>query len=66
MPDYLTVAEVYQMQHLLIDRFGGLPGILDKCGASCFFLPRRAITNLLKKNGRADGVLREQPRLPRR
>ena len=29
--NYLTVAEVYQMQHLLIDRFGGgLHGIRDK------------------------------------
>jgi death on curing protein len=30
MADYLTVAEVYRMQHLLIDRFGGLHGIRDK------------------------------------
>ena len=30
MADYLTVAEVYQMQHLLIDRFGGMHGVRDK------------------------------------
>jgi death-on-curing protein len=26
---YLTIAEVYQMQHQLIDMFGGLHGVLD-------------------------------------
>jgi len=31
MADYLTVAEVYQMQYLLIERFGGgLHGVRDK------------------------------------
>jgi|SRR5215468_1591255 len=30
MADYLTVAEVYQMQHLLIERFGGIHGVRDK------------------------------------
>jgi death-on-curing protein len=30
MADYLTVAEVYRMQHRLIDMFGGLHGIRDK------------------------------------
>src|SRR4029077_6125788 len=30
MADYLTVAEVYQMQHRLIDLFGGLHGVRDK------------------------------------
>src|SRR5229473_155948 len=30
MSDYLTVAEVYQMQHRLIDMFGGLHGVRDK------------------------------------
>jgi death-on-curing protein len=30
MADYLTVAEVYQMQHLLIERFGGIQGVRDK------------------------------------
>jgi death on curing protein len=28
--DYLTVAEVYQMQHLLIESFGGIHGVRDK------------------------------------
>jgi len=30
MSDYLTVAEVYRMQHRLIDLFGGLHGVRDK------------------------------------
>jgi len=30
MADYVTVAEVYQMQHRLIEMFGGLHGVRDK------------------------------------
>jgi death on curing protein len=30
MSDYLTVAEVYLMQHRLIDLFGGLHGVRDR------------------------------------
>jgi death on curing protein len=30
MSDYLTVAEVYSMQHRLIEMFGGLHGVRDK------------------------------------
>lgn len=30
MTDYLTVAEVYRMQHRLIEIFGGLYGVRDK------------------------------------
>jgi death on curing protein len=30
MSDYLTVAEVYAMQHRLIDLFGGLHGVRDQ------------------------------------
>jgi death on curing protein len=30
MADYLTVAEVYRMQHRLIDMFGGIHGVRDK------------------------------------
>jgi death on curing protein len=30
MSDYLTVAEVYLMQHRLIEMFGGLQGVRDK------------------------------------
>jgi death-on-curing family protein len=30
MVDYLTVAEIYQMQHRLIEMFGGLHGVRDK------------------------------------
>ena len=30
MSDYLTVAEIYQMQHRLIELFGGAHGVRDK------------------------------------
>ena len=30
MTDYLTVAEVYRMQHRLIELFGGLQGVRDR------------------------------------
>src|SRR6266700_6965790 len=30
MSDYLTVAEVYAMQHRLIELFGGMHGVRDK------------------------------------
>ena len=30
MSDYLTVAEIYQMQHRLIEMFGGMHGVRDK------------------------------------
>jgi death-on-curing protein len=30
MSDYLTVAEIYQMQHRLIELFGGLQGVREK------------------------------------
>jgi death on curing protein len=30
MTDYLTVAEVYRIQHRLIEMFGGLHGVRDK------------------------------------
>src|SRR6266700_3292029 len=30
MADYLTVAEVYRMQHRLIELFGGMHGVRDK------------------------------------
>jgi len=40
MADYLTVAEVYQMQYLLIERFGGaLHGIRDKNAIEAARLP---------------------------
>lgn len=29
MSDYVTVAEIYQMQHRLIDLFGGMHGVRD-------------------------------------
>jgi len=37
MADYRTVAEVYQMQRLLMGRFGGLHGVRDKNGQPLAF-----------------------------
>ena len=47
---YLAVAEVHQMQRILVDRFSGLQGVRDK-GAieSPSSVPRRAITTPWKK-----------------
>ena len=48
---YLTVAEEHQMQHILVDRFGGLHGVRDKGAieSAVFRHPRRAITTPWKK-----------------
>jgi hypothetical protein len=48
MSDYLMVAEVYRMQHRLIELFGGLAGVRDKaavfrplsCAAASSISPR--------------------------
>jgi death-on-curing protein len=54
MPDYLTVAEVYQMQHRLIDMFGGLHGVRDK-GAieAAVFRPQTGYYNSLEEEAAA-------------
>ncbi|MFZ0314749.1 MAG: type II toxin-antitoxin system death-on-curing family toxin [Candidatus Korobacteraceae bacterium] len=51
---YLTVAEVHQMQHILVDRFGGLHGVRDK-GAieSAVFRPQTGYYNSLEEEAAA-------------
>ena len=52
--NYLTVAEVYQIQHLLIDRFGGMHGIRDKNAVeSAVFRPQTGYYNSLEEEAAA-------------
>ena len=54
MADYLTVAEVYQMQHLLIDRFGGRHGVRDKNAVeAAVFRPQNGYYNSLEEEAAA-------------
>jgi death on curing protein len=54
MADYLTVAEVYQMQHLLIERFGGLHGVRDKNAVEdAVFRPQTGYYNSLAEEAAA-------------
>jgi death-on-curing protein len=54
MPEYLTVAEVYQMQHLLIERFGGLHGVRDKNAVeAAVFRPQTGYYNSLEEEAAA-------------
>src|ERR1700722_15584425 len=54
MADYLTVAEVYQMQHLLIDRFGGMHGVRDKNAVeAAVFRPQTGYYNSLEEEAAA-------------
>jgi death-on-curing protein len=54
MPEYLTVAEVYQMQHFLIDRFGGLHGVCDKNAVeAAVFRPQTGYYNSLEEEAAA-------------
>src|ERR1700684_348669 len=54
MPEYLTVAEVYQMQHLLIERFGGLHGVRDKNAVeAAVFRPLTGYYNSLEEEAAA-------------
>src|SRR5215472_4376375 len=51
---YLTVAEVYQMQHRLIDRFGGMHGIRDKNAVeAAVFRPQIGYYNSLEEEAAA-------------
>ena len=54
MSDYLTVAEVYLMQHRLIELFGGLHGVHDK-GAieAAVFRPQIGYYNSLEEEAAA-------------
>ena len=54
MTDYITVAEVYQMQHLLIDRFGGLHGVRDKNAVeAAVFRPQIGYYNSIEEEAAA-------------
>jgi death on curing protein len=54
MSEYPTVAEIYQMQHRLIDMFGGLHGVRDK-GAieAAVFRPQTGYYNSLEEEAAA-------------
>jgi len=50
MTDYLTVAEVYRMQHRLIDLFGGLHGVRDKAAVeAAVFRPQTGYYNSIEE-----------------
>src|SRR5882757_2361842 len=54
MLDYLTVAEVYQMQNRLIDMFGGLHGVRDKGAVeAAVFRPQTGYYNSLAEEAAA-------------
>jgi death-on-curing protein len=54
MSDYLTVAEIYRMQHRLIEMFGGLHGVRDK-GAieAAVFRPQTGYYNSIEEEAAA-------------
>jgi len=46
MAEYLTVAEVYRMQFLLVERFGGFHGVRDKNAVeAAVFRPQTGLYN---------------------
>src|SRR5438876_10264055 len=54
MAEYLTIAEVYQMQHLLIEMFGGLHGVRDKGAVeAAVFRPQTGYYNSLEEEAAA-------------
>jgi death-on-curing protein len=54
MAEYLTVAEVYQMQHRLIDLFGGMHGVRDQGAVeSAVFRPQTGYYNSLEEEAAA-------------
>ena len=54
MAEFITVAEVYQMQHLLIERFGGLHGVRDKSAVeAAVFRPQTGYYNSLEEEAAA-------------
>jgi death on curing protein len=51
---YLTVAEVYQMQHILIETFGGLDGVRDKNAVEApVFRPQTGYYNSVEEEAAA-------------
>src|SRR3981081_2207633 len=54
MAKYLTVAEVYRMQHRLIELFGGLHGVRDKGAVeAAVFRPQTGYYNSLEEEAAA-------------
>jgi death-on-curing protein len=54
MREYLAIAEVYQMQHLLIEMFGGLHGVRDKGAVeAAVFRPQTGCYNSLEEEAAA-------------
>jgi death on curing protein len=54
MAEYLTVAEVYRMQHRLIEMFGGLPCVRDKGAVeAAVFRPQTGYYNSIQEEAAA-------------
>ncbi|HYL16121.1 MAG TPA: type II toxin-antitoxin system death-on-curing family toxin [Terriglobales bacterium] len=54
MAEYLTVAEVYRMQFLLVERFGGLHGVRDKNAVeAAVFRPQAGYYNSIEEEAAA-------------
>ncbi|HZW93758.1 MAG TPA: type II toxin-antitoxin system death-on-curing family toxin [Candidatus Eremiobacteraceae bacterium] len=54
MADYLTVAEVHQMQHRLIEVFGGMHGVRDEGAVeAAVFRPQTGYYNSLEEEAAA-------------
>ena len=54
MSDYLTLAEIYRMQYLLIERFGGMHGVRDKNAIeAAVFRPQTGYYNSLEEEAAA-------------
>lgn len=54
MAEYLTVAEVYRMQFLLVERFGGLHGVRDKNAVeAAVFRPQTGYYNSIEEEAAA-------------
>jgi death on curing protein len=54
MSHYLTLAEVYQMQHRLVELFGGLHGVRDQVAVeAAVFRPRTGYYNSIEEEAAA-------------
>src|SRR5216683_4795425 len=54
MPEFLTVAEVYRMQHRLIELFGGRYGVRDRGAVeSAVFRPQTGCYNCIEEEAAA-------------
>src|SRR6202795_1689336 len=54
MADYLTVAEVYRMQHQLIEMFGGVHGVRDQAAVeAAVFGPQTGYYNSIEEEAAA-------------